>query len=176
VVFFGNELDPGLCLALEDHYTEEKEGLTRWKRLEKNQLWVLPDLQTLFTDWPSILDAMRAHLKSAEENADHETYSVMVETRLLHMQTRTLTDLRESLRMYHAIVKHAIKLIGKYDIGAGGHFKLDMLYSKDDFDLLYRLRAIDDQMSYSLITINTISEQLQNLLQMVRLITTIYLR
>jgi hypothetical protein len=172
VVFFGNKLESRFYEKLKDYYSEDPLG--PWTRLEKNRLWVLQDLKLLFIDWPSILDEMKMLLNGAEQNADKETYPVMVQTRLLHMQIRAITDLRESMRISQAVVKRAIFLIGMYQL-KGDYYEANPYYPKKDFDLVNVFRATDDQLSYSLITINAIAEQLQNLLQLVRLLIIIIL-
>ncbi|KAF2180139.1 hypothetical protein K469DRAFT_753615 [Zopfia rhizophila CBS 207.26] len=166
IFFFADGLGSSPYNKLKRYYTET--NFRRWRRLAQNHLWALEDLVYLYVDWSSILDSLRKFRKNSELSAYKEEHSVMAQTRLLHMHIGTVIQFRELLRLQQAIVRHAMSLIRQYERVDDTFFKADSLnYLQEDFELLYRFRAIDDQMSYSRITVDNIADQLQNLLQLV---------
>lgn len=78
---------------------------------------------------------------------------VTIQTRLLHQQMQTAIEIREVLRIHQAIANHVIKL---------------NLIGTADKDLDDRLELIKGQMDHNAATIDTVKEQLQNLIQLVR--------
>lgn len=150
-IIIGNAMIPDLITVLERHYTES--SCARWQRLEKNILWIVPDLLYLFTNWNAVIIAMKAHLYSAESSGMKGILPVTIQTRLLHQQMQTAIEIREVLRIHQAIANHVIKL---------------NLIGTADKDLDDRLELIKGQMDHNASTIDTVKEQLQNLIQLVR--------
>ncbi|KAH1593640.1 hypothetical protein KXX44_008033 [Aspergillus fumigatus] len=148
-IIIGNAMIPDLITVLERHYTES--SCARWQRLEKNILWIVPDLLYLFTNWNAVIIAMKAHLYSAESSGMKGILPVTIQTRLLHQQMQTAIEIREVLRIHQAIANHVIKL---------------NLIGTADKDLDDRLELIKGQMDHNAATIDTVKEQLQNLIQL----------
>ncbi|EAW20750.1 uncharacterized protein NFIA_112740 [Aspergillus fischeri NRRL 181] len=148
-IIVGNPLIPDLINVLERHYTEN--SWARWQRLERNILWIVPDLLYLFTNWNAVIVAMKAHLYSAESSGMEGILPVTIQTRFLHQQMQTAIEIREVLRIHQAIANHVIKL---NSIGPA------------DKDLDDRLELIKGQMDHNASTIDTVKEQLQNLIQL----------
>ncbi|EDP49498.1 hypothetical protein AFUB_075270 [Aspergillus fumigatus A1163] len=148
-IIIGNAMIPDLITVLERHYTES--SCARWQRLEKNILWIVPDLLYLFTNWNAVIIAMKAHLYSAESSGMKGILPVTIQTRLLHQQMQTAIEIREVLRIHQAIANHVIKL---------------NLIGTADKDLDDRLELIKGQMDHNASTIDTVKEQLQNLIQL----------
>lgn len=166
IVFFVDGLGSSLYDKLKTYYTES--NFRRWGRLMQNNLWALEDLVYLYVDWSPILDSLRNFWRDAALSAYKEEHSVMARTSLLHKRIGAVIQFREILRLQQAIVQHAMYLIRQYERIDGKYFNADSLnYLHEDFELLYRFRAIDGQMSYSRITVDNIADQFQNLLQLV---------
>ena len=152
MIFVGNNTAPNLIETLKKHYTENDQR--RWARLEQDQLWVVPDLVSLFTHWNPVVEAMKADLEHASISQRKDMFPVMVQTRVLHQQMAKVIELREALRVHQAIAERVIELCADRPRGE---------------ELSKRLKKFEAQMKYDATTINTIMEQLQNLIQLVGL-------
>lgn len=155
MIFVGNAATPNLRDTLIDHYTEA--GQKRWARLGQCQFWAVPDLLGLFTHWNTVLNALKMNLRNAEISGQKGNLPVMIQTRLLHQQMATAIELREVLRIHKAIAE-CIRRLGQSTYA-----------NEAKLDLFRRIGMIEDQMNYDATTIDTIKEQLQNLIQLVRL-------
>lgn len=152
MIFVGEKAAPSLIEILKKNYIEDDQR--RWERLGQNPLWVVLDLVRHFTDWSPVLEAMKVNLKRANENGKDGTFLVMVRTRLLHGQMAKVIEWREVLRIHQAIAERVTELSVDHP---------------EDGELSTRLENFKAQMKYDATTINTIMEQLKNLIQLVGL-------
>lgn len=152
MIFVGNNAALNLIEILKNHYTEDDQR--RWARLEQDQLWVVPDLAYLFTHWNPVLQAMKVDLKRADISGRKGMFPVMVQTRVLHEQMAKVIEFREALRVHQAIAERVTELC---------------VDRPRDEELSKRLKKFEGQMNYDATTINTIMEQLQNLIRLVGL-------
>jgi hypothetical protein len=141
---------PDLSNVLYKHYLENDRR--RWKRIDYCPLWIVPDLLVLFTNWNPVIDAMKANLHSAKTSGTKNILQVMMQTHLLHQQMARAIEMREVLRIHQAITNHVIQINEE---------------TTANLELHKRLKLINEQMSYNTTSIDTIKDQLQNLIQLV---------
>jgi hypothetical protein len=148
-LFIGNELCPNLINNVRKHYTSDNNR--RWKRLSQNPLWAFSDLFFLFTNWPGVLGDMWTSFQEMETCVFRGALPVITQTQVLHEQMAKVIEIREILRVHREAINTVI------DLGEHGR--------DDKFTKL--LDLMKRQTSYDAATIDTIKEQLQNLIQLV---------
>jgi uncharacterized protein (DUF2267 family) len=130
------------------HYSSE--SARRWNRLLKEPRWGIADCLYLFADWTSTLDTLRDKLHEAELRSSGNRLPVTVRTRLLHQQTATVVEVRESLRFYQSVIVHTRDK-------QNGHIGQD---------LGDQLRQMKRQLDHNMITLDTLKDQLSNLINL----------
>ncbi|PKX95172.1 uncharacterized protein P174DRAFT_127072 [Aspergillus novofumigatus IBT 16806] len=155
MIFIGNHARPDLIQTVTKHYSSD--SARRWKRLLKEPRWGIADCLYLFADWTSILDTLRDKLREAELRSSGNRLPVAVRTRLLHQQTATVVEVRESLRFYQAVIVHT----------------RDKQNGRIGEDLSDQLRQMKRQLDHNMITLDTLKDQLSNLINLEFNLTTV---
>jgi hypothetical protein len=138
---------------LRTHYLGEDQK--RLARLAREQLWVVPDLLSIFTDWISVLKCMKANLQRAKISSWKRSLPIGIQTRLLHNQMETAVELGGVLRNHQAICERVNKLIDDSEDGSDG-------------ELSKRIELIMVQIAFTTTKIDAIRGQLKKLIQLVR--------
>lgn len=151
VIMIGSPTTPDMITAIKRHYYED--SYRRWKRLGLNMTHLIPDLFYLFVDWASMLASLKRILRDAEVRSISGSVPVTVHTRILHHQIAAVIKLRESLRFHQAVIDQTMNSQKQ----GWGVFQ----------DISGQLDRMKKSMAHNAITLDTIKDQLANLIQLV---------
>jgi hypothetical protein len=129
--------------------------------------WIYPDLFHVFTRWDNVSDLARENLarRSAEIYQEIRASQILEQTRDLHKDTSTVIALREIIRIQPASAKRLLLQVRN----------LSVYRMSDDVTLQDRLIDIIHGLQHDQVTFQTILEQLQNLLSLVRILGRVLL-
>lgn len=150
VILIGSPMTPNMITAIKRHYCED--SYRRWKRLGLNMTHLIPDLLYLFTDWTSTLASLKRILQDAEMRSISGSVPVTAHTRILHHQIAVVIELRESLRFQQAVIGQTMN---SQKQGWG-----------DSHNIRSQLDRMEKQMAHNAITLDTVKDQLANLIQL----------
>jgi hypothetical protein len=151
VVLIGSPKTTDFIALIQKHYCDD--SYRRWKRLGRNLTHMIPDMFYLFTDWAPALASLKGMLQDAEMRSMSGSVPVTVRTRILHYQIATVIELREVLRFHQAVIDQTL------------HSRLPVFGGAAD--TVDQLKRMARQMDHNAITLDTVKDQLANLIQLV---------